>query len=48
MRGLAYVRKGDKSKAEADLSQYVKRGVGNAFEKYEATKALYAIGGNPL
>lgn len=48
MRGLAYVRKGDKSKAEADLSQYVKRGVGNAFEKYEATKALYGIGGNPL
>lgn len=52
MRGLAYARKGDKSKAEADLNEYIKRGSGNAFDKQEATKALYSLGdtggGNPL
>lgn len=48
MRGLAYTRKGDKSKAEADLDAYVKRGAGSPFDKYEATKALYSLGGSPM
>jgi tetratricopeptide (TPR) repeat protein len=42
-RGIAYAKRGDKSKAQADLDDYLKRGAGNAFERQEATKALYSL-----
>lgn len=44
MRGVAYARKGDKSKAEADLNEFIKSGAGDPFDKQEATKALYSLG----
>lgn len=47
MRGLAYARKGDKSKAEADLDAYIKRGAGEPFEQQEANKALFSLGITP-
>lgn len=45
-RGLAYVKKGDRAKAQADLDIFLKRGSGSTFEKQEASKAMYeATGG---
>jgi tetratricopeptide (TPR) repeat protein len=42
-RGIAYAKRGDKSKAQADLDDYLKRGAGSPFERQEATKALYSL-----
>jgi len=42
-RGIDYAKKGDKSKAQADLDDYLKRGAGSPFERQEATKALYSL-----
>ena len=42
-RGIAYAKRGDKSKAQADLDDYLKRGAGTPFERQEATKALYGL-----
>ncbi len=42
-RGIAYAKKGDKTKAQADLDDYLKRGAGTPFERQEATKALYSL-----
>ncbi len=39
-RGLAYAQKGDKSKARADLQEYVKSAAENSYNKQEANKAL--------
>ena len=45
-RGLSYVKKGDKSKARADLEEYVKSARGSSasnYNKQEANKVLFAL-----
>lgn len=42
-RGLAYVKKGDKSKAREDLQEYVKAAGDNSYNKQEANKALMTV-----
>jgi tetratricopeptide (TPR) repeat protein len=42
-RGLAYAQKGDKSKARADLQEYVKSAAENSYNKQEANKALMTL-----
>ena len=42
-RGLAYAKKGDKSKGRADLQEYVKAAGDNSYNKQEANKALMTL-----
>jgi tetratricopeptide (TPR) repeat protein len=42
-RGLAYAQKGDKSKARADLQEYVKSAAESSYNKQEANKALMTL-----